>query len=35
MGCSERYAKKAWLLSSYDNNSNNPPRGTDQLRGAS
>jgi hypothetical protein len=34
-GCSERGAKwGARLLSSYNNNSNNPRRGTDQLRGA-
>jgi hypothetical protein len=30
----ERREKKARLLSSYNNNSNNPRRGTDQLRGA-
>nr|WP_161976482.1 hypothetical protein [Mycolicibacterium sp. CH28] len=29
-----RRKKKARLLSSYSNNSNNPQRGTDQLRGA-
>jgi hypothetical protein len=34
-GCSERGAKeRARLLSSYNNNSSNPRRGTDQLRGA-
>jgi hypothetical protein len=30
---SER-ARRAAALSSYNNNSNNPRRGTDQLRGA-
>jgi hypothetical protein len=30
----ERREMKARLLSSYNNNSNNPRRGTDQLRGA-
>jgi hypothetical protein len=30
----ERREKGAQLLSSYNNNSNNPRRGTDQLRGA-
>jgi hypothetical protein len=34
-GCSEAARRRARLLSSYDNNSNNPRRGTDQLRGAS
>ena len=34
-GCSEGDARCAQLLSSYDNNnSNNPRRGTDRLRGA-
>jgi hypothetical protein len=35
MGCSESGAKKgARLLSGYNNNSNNPQRGTGRLRGA-
>jgi hypothetical protein len=29
-----RREEKARLLSSYNNNSNNPRRGTDRLRGA-
>nr|WP_168176064.1 hypothetical protein [Mycobacterium sp. ST-F2] len=34
-GCSERNTKMtARLLSSYNNNSNNPQRGTDLLRDA-
>jgi hypothetical protein len=32
--CSERARDDATTLSSYNNNSNNPRRGTDQLRGA-
>jgi hypothetical protein len=36
MGCSESGAReRARLLSSYNNNSKNPRRGTDRLRGVS
>jgi hypothetical protein len=33
-GCYEAARRRARLLSSYDNNSNNPQGGTDLLRGA-